>query len=132
MRVLLADLWDETGQSFHEFTALFTCFAKTEDGQNVVMIEQVFCGNKYVSDHCWVHRSKALKRLEPVKGDTLKFQAVVGKYPKPRDFVDIRKVRWDYGLEHIREIEIIKRGKQYEQLNRRRVPDPPRNGRNRR
>lgn len=118
MRVLLADLWDETGQTFYPFTALFSCFARTEDGENVVMIEQVHCEGKYVANHCWIHRSKALKRLEPVKGDRLSFLAVVGKYPKPRNFTDIRKVRWDYNLEHVREIQILKRGTLYEQFNR--------------
>lgn len=110
MRVLLSDMYDPTGNAFYYFTAVFERFSKTEDGSNVVALAQVHCDGKYVADHCWIHRSQALKKLNPVKGDVLEFLAVVSKYPKPRDFTHVRQMKWEYGLEKVREIKIKERG----------------------
>lgn len=106
MRVLLSDMYDPAGDAFYYFTAVFERFSKTEEGSNVVMLTQVHAEGKYVADHCWIHRSKALKHLNPAKGDVLEFLAVVSKYPKPKDFVHIRQMHWEYGLEKVREIKI--------------------------
>lgn len=109
MRVLLSDLYDPAGDAFYYFTAVFDRFARTEDETNVVLLTQIHADGKYVADHCWIHRSKVLKRMNPVKGDVLEFLAVVSKYPKPRDFVHMWQVKWEYGLEKVREIKIKER-----------------------
>src|SRR5258708_11173567 len=115
MRERLGELYDPGGKEAYCFTAQFQTFGKTDEGSNVALLIAIYLGNeRWVADHVWIHRSKQLKLLEPEKGDILEFEAVVGRYPRSESFSRAEDCVWDYGLEHIREIHILRKGIVYE------------------
>jgi hypothetical protein len=105
MRERLAEHYQET----HNFSAFFLSYSKTPEGSNVVCLRQICIGQKWVADHVWVHRSKQMKQLELMAGDIIQFEARVCRYSRgiPRPHVD--DIEYDYGLEKIREIRVLKR-----------------------
>lgn len=110
MRERLGDLYDPAGQQTHIFTAQFHCFGRTDEGSNVALLVAVYLGcEKWLSDHVWIHRSKQLKLLMPDKGDILEFEAVVGRYPRSESFSRAEDCQWDFSLEHIRDIRILRK-----------------------
>jgi len=110
MRERLGDLYDPSGRQAHCFTAQFQCFGKTDEGTNVALLVEIYLGTeRWLSDHVWVHRSKQMKLLEPERGDILEFEAVVGKYPRSESFSRAEDCQYDFSLEKIREIRILRK-----------------------
>lgn len=105
MRKRLARYYQQT----HVFNAKFMEYSKTPEGSNVCLLGNICIGGHWVADHVWIHRSKAVKRLELMHGDHVRFEAQVDRYarnhPLPPDF----EVEYDYGLVKIREFIVLKR-----------------------
>lgn len=112
MRERLGDLFDPAGKCAHVFTAVFQCYGKTAEGSNVICLMDIRLGQNALTDHLWIHRSKQMKQLELEFGDWIAFSAVVGKYPRQGEsFSRGEDAVYDYSLEHIREMRIIRKGK---------------------
>jgi hypothetical protein len=109
MRERLGDFYDPSGKESHCFTARFQCFGKTDEGSNVALLLSIQHNGKFAADHVWIHRSKQLKQLAPEKGDIIAFEAVVGKYPRSESFSRGEDAKYDFSLEKIREIRLIRK-----------------------
>lgn len=103
MRTGLALLFDET----HTFNATFICYAQTDEGRNVVLVEDVYWQGKRITGHIWLHRTKALKQLELKRGERIEFEAKVEKYVKNVRIVSKSDIEADYGFKNIRDVKRI-------------------------
>lgn len=103
MRNGLKLLFGET----HIFSATFTCYARTDEGRNVVLVEDVYWEGKLITGHIWLHRTRALKELQLEKGERIEFEARVEKYMKNVHIEKQADIEADYGFKNIREVKRI-------------------------
>lgn len=105
MRERLAEFYQETIC----VTARFQSYANTNQGSNVACFYNIRLDDRQVADHVWVHRSGQMKKLDLKHGDIVQFEARVGKYARGEPMNHISEVQYEYNLEKIRELRVLKR-----------------------
>lgn len=93
----------------HCFTAIFQRFGTTVDGSHTACLMHLRIDGRWVADHVWIHRSKAMKLLEPQYGDVVQFEARVGRYAKGEPLNHVSEVEYDFTVEKIRNFVILTR-----------------------
>lgn len=92
-------------------TAIFQSYGRTSEGSNVACFANIRHRGVYLEDHCWVHRSKQMKKLDLQHGDIIAFEARVGRYVRREPVFDLSEIEYDYRLEKIRDVRLLRRAK---------------------
>jgi len=118
MRQWLKEHYQET----FNFTARFQCYAKTPDDSNVACFASLRVNGEFCADHIWTHRSKLMKNLDLQNGDLVAFEARITRYARNESFSRAEDVIYDYGVEKIREFQVLRRASK-EETNAANIPD---------
>lgn len=116
MRERLAVLYEDNPMASHLFIARFSKFSRNKDGSNRACLDHIRHNGHMVADHCWVHRSKAMKCLELENGDIVEFEAQIRRYAKEVEFYSGEIGLIEYGLERVRNMRITERYKHEQKM----------------
>lgn len=107
MRERLAQYYGET----LELTAHFQAYGRTAEGRNMACFACICLDGDELADHVWMHRSGQMKDLRLAIGDVVEFEARVGRYVRNHQFRRVSEIEYDYNLEKIRDMRVLKRAK---------------------